>query len=153
MPFLSAYKCHEKFNNQSKGVSMSAQQGSCYCKSVTYQIHSEVKNIVNCHCKLCRTHSGTSLSTYAVFAVRDFEIIDTENMLKSHSLGKATKYFCSNCGTAIYNLNPKYPGACMVYIGTLENFEEQQPQINIWCESQLNWIENIKNLKSIEQGI
>jgi hypothetical protein len=128
-------------------------QGSCYCGSVKYKINSDFKNIVNCHCKLCRSHSGTSLSTYAVFPYAAFEIINPDDVLKQHKLGQAIKHFCSNCGTPVFNLNSKYPGACMVYIGTLEDFDENPPQVNIWCESKLNWLDEIAEIHSIKQGI
>jgi len=133
---------------------MSQHQGSCYCGSVKYQINSTVKNIVNCHCKLCRDHSGTSLSTYAVFPHAAFELTSGEADLKHHNLGEqATKHFCSNCGTPIFNLNSKYPGACMVFFGTLDDFENNPPQINIWRESKLPWIDGIAEINSMTQGI
>ncbi len=132
---------------------MTIHQGSCYCGSVQYQIDDEPKRIVNCHCKLCRAHSGTSLSTYAIFLYKNFTLIQGESLLKSHCIDLATKHFCRQCGTPIYNLNARYPNACMVFIGTLENFEGYQPEINIWWDSQLDWIGEIQKIRSIAEGI
>ncbi len=130
---------------------MSTQKGCCCCGTIKYEIHSEVKNIVNCHCKVCRSHSGTSLSTYAVFALSDFEIVAGEEYLSCYKLTQATKHFCSNCGTPIYNLNPKYSAACIIYLGTLENCDINKPQVNIWYESKLSWINDIGFMKSYSQ--
>ncbi len=132
---------------------MTKHKGSCYCGAVKYEISSDAKNIVNCHCKVCRSHSGTSLSTYAVFLFEDFEIIEGQDKLTSCKLDLATKYFCSNCGTGVFNLNPKFPGVCIVYIGTLENFDDNKPQINIWRDSKLDWIDDISSIKSFNEGI
>ncbi len=132
--------------------------GSCLCGKVKYKLNSEVKNVVNCHCNFCRSHSGAAFSTYAALPHSALEITSGQDSLHSYQIKGATneggtKHFCRECGTPIFNLNAKYPGACMVYFGTLERARDLLPKINIWCESKLAWVDSLSSLPSVDQGI
>jgi hypothetical protein len=131
---------------------MSVFKGSCNCGAVKYQVSGEAQKIVNCHCNLCRKMNGAAFSTYVIFLENDFKILSGE--LKSNSVSEnATKYFCGNCGTPIFNSNPKFVGLTIVYFGTLALANELVPEINIYSESELEWVRSINRLPSFEQGI
>lgn len=132
---------------------MSLHSGSCLCGEVNYKLNSEILNVVNCHCNFCRSHSGTAFSTYAALPYTSFEITKGEDKLGSFQAGEGKKHFCSVCGTPIFNLNNRYPGACMIYFGTLENAKVVAPMVNIWCESKLAWVDTVSSIPSREQGV
>ncbi|MCK5830116.1 MAG: GFA family protein [Methylococcales bacterium] len=131
---------------------MSTFKGSCNCEAVKYQVSGKVQKIVNCHCDLCRKINGSAFSTYIIFLDNDFEILSGE--LKSHSVSEnATKHFCGKCGTPIFNSDPKFSELKIVYFGTLALANELRPDINIYSESELEWVNNINSLPSFKQGI
>ncbi len=132
---------------------MNHQTGSCCCNRIKYQLSSELLNVVNCHCNFCRSHSGSAFTTYAALPYSSFAITEGQDRLKNFQTDGGKKHFCGECGTPIFNLNDKYPGACMVYLGTLENAREITPRMNIWCESELGWIDSVASLPSVAQGI
>jgi len=127
--------------------------GSCLCGSVSFKLNTPVLNVVNCHCNFCRSHSGAAFSTYAIVKRSGLEIVKGEEKLKSFGKEAANKNFCGECGTPIFNVNGKYLGACMVYFGTLENRNALAPQINIWCESMVDWANSIQSISSLPQGV
>lgn len=131
---------------------MSHQTGKCFCGEVRFRLNAEIANVVNCHCNFCRSHSGGAFSTYAALPYAAFEITDGKESLRTFGTGNGSKHFCGECGTPIFNLNGKYPGACMVYLGTLERCREILPKVNVWCESKLGWIESTMSLPSMAQG-
>lgn len=132
---------------------MDIQNGSCLCGEVTYKLNSEIRNVVNCHCNLCRSHSGAAFSTYVALPYFSFEITKGQNRISSFEIEDAKKHFCSVCGTPIFNLNEKYPGACMVYLGTLAKPQNTISKINVWCDSKLEWVDSLSSVPSAGQGI
>ncbi|HFD87631.1 MAG TPA: GFA family protein [Gammaproteobacteria bacterium] len=128
-------------------------KGSCLCGEVNYELTSKIVNVVNCHCKFCRSHSGAAFSTYAALPYASLIITSGEEKLSSFKVEEGEKHFCSVCGTPIFNLNSKYPGACMVYFGTLESLGDIRPKVNVWWESKLGWVDSIASIHSVAQGV
>lgn len=133
-------------------MTMSNIKGNCNCGSVKYEVSGTVKKVVNCHCTLCRKMNGSAFSTYAIVLNTDFKLITGH--LTSHQVStSARKYFCGSCGTPIYNSNPKLEGLVILYLGSLDSALELTPDINIYCDSKLDWIYNIADFLSVPQGV
>lgn len=132
---------------------MDKTKGSCACSAVEYQLNSEVMNVVNCHCDMCKNHNGSSFSTYAVLPFKSIEITKGEEFIQEYSAGTGKKRFCKRCGTPLFNTSEKYPGACMVFLGTLSSPSDYVPKVNVWCESQLTWVCGVSEIASLPQGV
>lgn len=127
-------------------------EGSCSCKSVHFSSSGEIKVIVNCHCNLCRKMNGSAFSTYVVVADEGF-ILKTGSLKKVKVSENAYKSFCEHCGTPIYNQNPKLSGLKILYMGSIDTPQGLKPAINIYCESQHQWVNQIAALPSFAQGL
>jgi hypothetical protein len=129
---------------------MSQIQGSCHCRAVRYRVAGEIVSVVNCHCGLCRELSGSAFTSYVVVKEADLTLEQGESSLSRYDATEtATRHFCRNCGTPMFNTNPgKYPSLKMVYLGTASSAAELVPRINVFCESKLPWVESIGSLKS-----
>lgn len=126
--------------------------GTCLCKSVKYVISEEIKSVVNCHCKTCKKITGAAFETIVVIDEKSLEIVEGRELLSVYQISEtADKYFCSNCGTPIYNLLMNYPGRCMVQVGSLDQPDLVTPAVNIFCESMLPWVKEIADLKCFEK--
>jgi hypothetical protein len=126
--------------------------GSCFCKAVQYRITSAVPLAINCHCNSCKKAGGGAFSSLAVIREKRLEIISGEKSLTDFRLGEdVDKYFCRHCGTAIFNRNKRYPGRCMVAIGSLDNPESVPPTANIHCENMLDWVKLDENMQNFTQ--
>ena len=126
-------------------------QGSCNCKAVRFTTSENVKVILNCHCNMCRKANGSAFSTYVVFPDSEFAL--KSGTLKTTQLSEnASKSFCSNCGTPIFNENPKYAGLKIVYLGALDNAAHLTPMADTYCESQLKWLAQMDNFKKMDKG-
>ncbi len=132
---------------------MKQTNGSCACGSVEYQLNSKIKNVVNCHCDMCKSHNGSSFSTYTVLPFKSMEITKGKNFINEYSAGTGKKRFCKKCGTPLYNTSEKYPGACMVFLGTLSSPADYVPKVNVWCESQLSWVGSVSGITSLPRGV
>lgn len=126
--------------------------GSCLCNSVKYTITEEIKSVVNCHCNTCKKITGGAFETIAVIEEKNLKITAGENVLTTYHINEnAKKHFCGTCGTPIFNLLNKYPGRCMVQVGSFDQPSLVAPAVNVFCESMLPWVKGIADLKCFEQ--
>lgn len=127
-------------------------QGGCKCGAVSYTA-DEALRLVNCHCCLCRSINGGAFSSYVVVKAEGFTASFGDS-LGSVAVGEsAIKHFCRDCGTPVFNTNPeRYPGYTMLYFGTVEGHEALEPSLNIYCSSELDWVETLGSLPSFDEG-
>ena len=125
--------------------------GSCSCGAVTYQASSPVRRIVNCHCNMCRRMNGSMFSSYAVIKFENLKVQGGEHLGRYHPTERAIKHFCRNCGSPVFNLNAKYPGACMLYLGSLREGIPAGEAIHVYFEDKLDWMEQIGSMEKFAQ--
>jgi hypothetical protein len=129
-------------------------KGSCQCKAVQYEINPAVKLVGNCHCTICKKITGASFSTIVIVAEDDFAVVQGTDQLSTWQVSDlAAKNFCCKCGTPIFNAHKKYPGRRMIYLGSFDDPNFATPVLNLHCESKLDWIFSIEELKSYDQGL
>lgn len=128
---------------------MTQLHGSCKCGAVTYAVSSAPVNIVNCHCNMCRSMSGNAFGSYVVVRDSDCVIEGARSLTEYAVTERATKHFCSRCGTSVFNTNSfTYPGVFILYLGTVIGHEKLQPQVNIFCDSMLPWVKQLSTIMS-----
>ena len=127
-------------------------EGSCHCQSVQFSSSDEISVIVNCHCNLCRKMNGSAFSTYTVVTSEAF-ILKSGSLKTVQVSENASKSFCEHCGTPIYNQNSKLAGLKILYLGSIDKAPDIKPAINIYCESQLQWVHKLAALPNFEQGV
>ncbi len=127
-------------------------EGSCNCKSVHFSSSDDVRTIVNCHCNLCRKMNGSAFSTYVVVTDEDF-VLKGGSLKTVRVSDNASKSFCENCGTPIFNQNTKLAGLKILYLGSIDSAPNLKPALNIFCDSQLNWINQMSSLSNFEHSI
>ncbi len=115
--------------------------GSCFCKVVQYRITSAIPMAVNCHCSHCKKISGGAFASLAVVREKHLQITAGKDCLATYSLSEnIEKHFCRHCGSPIFNRNSRFPGRCMVALGSLDDPEGVVPSINVHCENKLSWV-------------
>lgn len=128
--------------------------GGCACGSVHYKITGRVRLAVNCHCNSCRKRNGAAYSTYCAVMEPHFAIVSGQENLTQYENGLGSKkFFCTKCGSPIYNQNVNLLGMLMVIYGSLDDCPEITPAYNVYCESQLPWVENIATMQSFAKTI
>jgi hypothetical protein len=128
---------------------------NCSCHSIQCKIISEIKAVVNCHCNLCRSLSGSAFNSYVVIDGDGLKYIQGEDKIATYSLPESPgkKHFCKNCGTPLYNTNPKYGPVKIVYLGSITPNSTLVPTKNIFCHYKLNWVENLFDRENLNEII
>ncbi len=127
--------------------------GSCLCKTVKYDISTEIKGAGNCHCSICKKVTGGAFASVVFVGEEGFTLTSGEGALSMHDISElATKFFCNLCGSPVYNKHKHFPGFVMVALGSLDEPTQVTPGMNIFCESMLPWVKGIGALKNFDQG-
>ncbi|GLX78327.1 aldehyde-activating protein [Thalassotalea insulae] len=115
-------------------------QGKCLCGAVEVTINGPIKNIIHCHCSLCRKNSGTAYATNGFVNSEDFDIVKGSNNL-SHFSFKPGRYrhFCQTCGSPIYSSNDGDPSRIRLRLGLLDSEISERPMSHNFVSSKASW--------------
>jgi hypothetical protein len=117
-------------------------EGGCLCGAVRFFITGPIRNIVYCHCSLCRKAQGSAFATNGIVAADDFELTKGAQHLTAYSSSPGnTKLFCRTCGSPISSRNDAVPGVVRVRVGTIESNIAERPVAHIFATSKANWEE------------
>ena len=76
-------------------------KGSCLCGKVRYELTSQPRSVVACHCTQCRKTSGHYVAATQID--RDsLELQGSENITWFRSSEEAVRGFCSFCGSQLF---------------------------------------------------
>lgn len=114
--------------------------GHCMCSAVTFTASEKPIWTVVCHCSDCRRSAGNALAVFAIFKESSFSLIKGE--LKSfESSPGVQRSFCPQCGTPIAYRSARIPKEIHVLIGALDQPEDYPPQMEVYCQEQLPWVD------------
>lgn len=95
--------------------------GRCNCGAVTYEVTAPLTGASYCHCKRCQRRSGAAASANARIAPGSFQIVSGEAALRAWKPEQGwEKWFCGECGSAIFSRNPTDPEQVGIRLGTLD---------------------------------
>ena len=122
-------------------------KGSCLCGKVRFEITSEIKDIVFCHCSNCRKAQGSAFATNANVSKDGFRFVSGEDELTGYqSSPQRVKYFCKHCGSPIISKNSSQPDIVRIRLGSIEGDIKEKPKAHIFVGSKANWEEINDNL-------
>lgn len=95
--------------------------GSCGCGAVRFEISSPLVSSTYCHCTRCQKRTGTAASANARTAPGSFRIVVGQERLRVwRPEGGAEKWFCGDCGSALFSRVPGDPDQIGVRLGTFD---------------------------------
>jgi hypothetical protein len=128
--------------------------GSCHCGLVRFELKDNPKFTVNCHCDDCKKRNGSAFSTYMGVAEEDLLLNEGENYLKKYKVeNSGEKYFCSECGSPIFNKNYRIPGLYLLFYGAFSQPSNFTPSFNVFCSTKHDWVNDINNITSFPGSI
>jgi hypothetical protein len=95
--------------------------GGCNCGAVRFEVTEPLISARYCHCTRCQRRTGTAASATAAIAPGSFHVLQGEDRLKAWKPEDgAEKWFCGDCGSAIFTLNPAAPEKIGVRLGVFD---------------------------------
>jgi hypothetical protein len=95
--------------------------GGCNCGAVRFEIAGPLSGGRYCHCTRCQRRTGAAASANAVVAPGAFHILQGEEALKAWAPPDGhEKWFCSECGSAIFTRDPADHSRTAVRLGAID---------------------------------
>ena len=96
---------HEGENKMVNNEVNKKTKGRCLCGQVQFEIHGDLRDIVNCHCSKCRKFHG-NYGAYTSVKVENLKITKQKSLkwFKSPTDETANVHrgFCSECGSSLF---------------------------------------------------
>ena len=110
--------------------------GGCYCGEIRYTFDGDPMAGFQCHCRECQYITGGNPNVFMMLPEADFSYTQGEpnSFTRSDIDNPVTRFFCSNCGTAIGTKAPAAPGAMIVKVGTMDDPSIFTPSMAIFTK-------------------
>ena len=104
--------------------------GGCNCGAVRFEITEPLASARYCHCTRCQRRTGTAASANASVVRGSFRITAGEEALKFWKPDDgAAKWFCGECGSAIFTREADDPERIGVRLGAIDGDPGIRPSL------------------------
>ncbi len=105
-----------------------ALTGGCGCGAVRFEVTSPLVSSVYCHCTRCQRRTGTGAAVSARVEPGSFKIVTGEGRMRAWKPeGGAEKWFCGDCGSALFSRSPDDHQRIGVRLGAFDADPEIRP--------------------------
>jgi hypothetical protein len=130
-------------------------EGSCQCGKIAYEAHIDPAKAAICHCTDCQAFSGAPFRASVPAKVADFHLLSgtLKTYVKTADNGnKRVQTFCGDCGSPIYATAFENPALYNLRLGAVKQRAQIVPQRQIWCDSALEWAQNVSDIPGVSKG-
>ena len=114
--------------------------GGCLCGGVHFEVDAPLVSASYCHCTRCQRRTGAAASANAVVAPGSFRIVEGEDKLRAWKPDDgAEKWFCGDCGSALFSRDPRYPDRTAVRLGTFDGDPGVRPTVRQYVAYAAPW--------------
>ena len=77
-------------------------RGQCLCGQIGFEVHGELRDVIDCHCHRCRRFTGHHMAATSA-ELADVEIEDVQALLTWYFPVEEAGYaFCGRCGSSLF---------------------------------------------------
>jgi hypothetical protein len=114
--------------------------GHCGCGAVRFELSTRPLSASYCHCTRCQRRTGTAASANAIAAPGSFRIVQGEQALRAwRPEGGAEKWFCGECGSALFSRRPGDPERVAVRMGAFDRDPGVRPHERLFVTYAAEW--------------
>ena len=114
--------------------------GGCNCGAVRYEVTEPLVKASYCHCRRCQRRSGAGASASAHPADGAFRIVTGEDRLRMWQPdGGGEKWFCGDCGSALFGRNLSHPDPIGIRMGTFDGDPGIRPSVHAFVAYAAPW--------------
>ena len=114
--------------------------GGCGCGAVRFEVSAPLVSAHYCHCTRCQRRTGTAASANARVAPGSFRVLSGEDGLRAwRPAGGFEKWFCGDCGSALFSRHPDDPQLMSVRLGALEGDPQIRPSMRQFVAYAAAW--------------
>ena len=80
---------------------MTTRTGGCLCGAVRFETTGALRDVVVCHCAMCRKAHG-HIGAYTAAARDALRFLEARGLKWYRSSGRARRGFCGDCGSTLF---------------------------------------------------
>ncbi|KAI1380163.1 Mss4-like protein [Hypoxylon crocopeplum] len=139
---------------------------TCFCGAVQLAFPTEGPGLLNtfvCNCTDCRKVTASMFASN--FTIADTHLRHVRGQADLRSWGqdrtvasgaRMTNHFCGTCGTLMYRVSASYPGARILRIGTVDDFNlhdtKLRPRVEQFTKDRVSWFTGVEGAKQVADG-
>lgn len=114
--------------------------GGCGCGAVRFEVGAPLVSARYCHCTRCQRRSGTAASANALPEPGSFRLVSGEDALRVWKPEAGwQKWFCGECGSALFSRDPDDPDQMSIRLGTFEADPGIRPSVRQFVAYAAAW--------------
>ena len=114
--------------------------GGCGCGAVRFEVTVPLQSANYCHCTRCQRRSGTAASANGRPEPGSFRILSGEQSLRAWKPASGwEKWFCGECGSALFSRHPHDPGQMSIRLGAFESDPQIKPSMRQFAAYAAAW--------------
>ena len=114
--------------------------GGCGCGAVRFEISAPLKRAVYCHCARCQRRTGTAASASAAVAPGAFRVVQGEERMRAwRHEGGWEKWFCGECGSALFSRSPEDERLMAIRLGAVDGDPGVRPELHQFVAYAAAW--------------
>jgi len=115
-------------------------RGGCGCGAVRFEVTAPLESAKYCHCTRCQRRSGTAASASARPRPGSFRVVSGEERLRAwRPDGGAEKWFCGDCGSALFSRDPNNPERIGIRLGAFDSDPQIRPSMRQFVAYAAPW--------------
>jgi len=129
--------------------------GRCHCGRIAFEAEIDPDKVLICHCTDCQELSGSAFRIVVRAPADSFRLLTGEPkqyVKQAESGNKMIQAFCPDCGGPVYGVHtgdrPSFYG---LRVSTLRQRQQLPPKLQIWCRSEMLWVDDTRALPRIEK--
>jgi len=105
--------------------------GGCGCGAIRFEVSAPLGSAVYCHCTRCQRRTGAGASATARAQPDSFKIVSGHYSLRAwRPEGGWEKWFCGECGSAVYSRHPLESERIGVRLGGFDGDPGVRPDLH-----------------------
>jgi hypothetical protein len=114
--------------------------GGCGCGAVRFEVSAPPVSANYCHCTRCQRRTGTAVSANARLQAGSFRILSGEERLRAWKPdGGFEKWFCGDCGSALFSRSPTDATRVSVRLGAFDSDPHVRPSMRQFVAYAAPW--------------
>jgi hypothetical protein len=111
--------------------------GGCLCGAVRFELEPPLRDVIVCHCSLCR-RAGTNAAAYTSVRRRALHVLDPGALSVHVDVNGRERSFCRACGSQLLWANPVEDWVS-VSAGALDGETGLRISVHVFADSAADW--------------
>jgi hypothetical protein len=109
---------------------------------VALEIDGPIKDMLYCHCTMCRKAHGSAFRARGRVRTKDLRIVRGEALIRFHESSPGQhRGFCSTCGSPLFTRFTEVPQVVGLALGILDDDPGSRPTCHVFVGSKAPWHE------------